>query len=159
MLIVANIVSFHLVPHFPESEKVSCHCDSPTDFERYFCPFFRTCAPLTDDIISILGPNVMLATLLGPSIHTLSICTVSPHSAVWYVSYFIAKLSLISGVNPTRTGCFATDFCRARTQSKTPLSQKFKVVHSCSHCNLYCCFTIFWIQKWFLVTVTHRDLT
>ena len=119
-------------------------------FQAVFCYFFFICAPLTDDIIGILGPNRTLATLQGPAFHTVSICKVSSHSNVWYVSYFIAKLSLILGVNPARTGYFASSLCRARTQSKTPLSQKFKVVHSCIHCNLYCCFYYFLIQYGFL---------
>ena len=81
MLIVANIVSFHLALYFLIFEKVSCHCDSPTDFERYFAPFL-ICAPLTNDIIGILGPNVTLATLQGPAFHTVSICKVSSHFAI-----------------------------------------------------------------------------
>ena len=155
MLIVANIDSFDVTPHVLNYEKVSCHCDSPTKFLPYFCPFFCTCVPLTNDIIGILGPHVTLATLQGPAFHTVSICKVSAHSAIWYVSHFIAKLSLISGVNPARTGYFARRLCRAQAHSKIVLLQKFKVVRSCTPNKLYCCFNYFWIQDGFL-SLWHR---
>ena len=43
MLIVANIISFHLAFYFLIFEKVTCHCDSPTDFNPKFLPIFDVC--------------------------------------------------------------------------------------------------------------------
>ena len=93
---------------------VSHNCDWKHSLKyinrKHFCPFFCTCAPLTNDIIGILGPNVTRMTMQGPAFHTVSICKVSAPCVFWYASHFIAKISLISRVNPAAPVISYVDF-------------------------------------------------